>query len=1651
MSTLHKHTHTPSRFNGRKGLWLKFVALTVMIGALVFAFTIHRQANASAIALDKAQNNLQTAMAKLKANRNAENSKEVQQALNAYRALGGTELIGATSMLAAPISSKAVAFGVSRPVRELPSVIQPGQNLASGKDIVRGKKNEFPVKTSNPSAPGDIDPKIQSVAKPGQNSLNIPAPIVNFEGLNGDGNIPIFGGRVLPPDTVGDVGPNHYVQSVNTLWRVFDKTGAPQTGVLTLGSLWASIPGACANANDGDPIVLYDPLADRWLISQFCTVANPNNHQLIAISTTPDPTGSYYLYDFMMPNNKFNDYPHFGVWPDGYYMSDNQFNQAGTAFLGGGCFAFDRKKMLQGDPNAGFIYFDVEPIDPTAGGMLPTDLDGVATPPVGMPNLFMEFRADDFGDPLDAVRIYEFHADFATPANSTFTVRPDVALAAFDARNPSGRGDIEQPAGGVNLDSIADRLLHRLAYRTLAGGVQSFVLNFSVNVSGVNPTTAATYQSGIRWAELRRTGTLAGTVTVNDQGTYAPGAGNGATGRNIWMASVAQDYLGNIGLGFSASSTTLNTSILYAGRLTTDPAGQLAQGENTIVTGGGVQTSTSNRWGDYSSLTVDPVDETTFWYTQEYYAVTAGADWRTRIGSFKVDAAAPAQAKGTINGTVTNCATGQPLANVVIMTADGFFRQSAANGTFSFPVAPGTYTVMVTPPPGYSGGCTQTVTVAGGGTATVNCCLTPIPVIAAMGATITAESCQPANGAIDPGETVTVSFGVKNTGTADTVNLVGTLQATGGVTSPSGPQNYGVVVAGGATVTRTFTFTANGTCGGTITASLQLQDGNSNLGTVTYSFNLGALGAPTTTNYSSGNIAVSIIDSGTVDVPITISDTGVVQDINVRVRLNHTFDSDLVISLVAPDNTIVPLAANRGGSGDNFGTGANDCSGTPTIFDDSAATAISAGTAPFAGTFRPESVLSAMNGKPSNGTWKLRVQDTADLDVGTIGCFTIEMTRAAYVCCTTVPVCTLTCPTNITVPATTGSCAAVVTYPAPTTTAGCGTVTCTPASGTSFSVGTTTVSCSSSTGGGACSFTVTVQDTQAPTITCPANVTANGSGPTVVNYPAPTANDNCPGVTAACVPASGSSFPLGTTTVTCTASDASQISPDATCTFTVTVTPCTITCPANQVAWTSGTTATVSYPAPTTTGSCGTVTCTPPSGSSFNVGTTTVTCSTTAGPSCSFTVTVNRLTLGASLADPLACSGPGNQVNGSFSATNTTGASASVTVSATLSNLVYLPNTATASVPGTVIVLANVISWTGTLGAGQTVTVSYLAQIADNATPGTQACSVTTATVNAIPVQGSASACITVNCPPVGPGGIFPASSEAGDQKAGSVLVYNIYTSGATSGNTQNTRINITNTHLTLPSYVHLFFVAESCAVADSYICLTGNQTASFLASDLDPGTTGYLVAIAVNAIGCPTSFNYLIGDEYVKFTTGHAANLGAIAFSQLAGGLPACDGTSSTAAINFDGISYNRTPATLALDNVGSRADGNDTLLILNRIGGNLGIGASSLGTLFGIFYDDAENALSFSVTGGCQLRNSITNNFPRITPRFETFVPAGRTGWLKIFNQTGAVGITGAAINSNPNAASSAGAFNQGHNLHHLTLNNTMNYIIPVFPPSC
>ncbi|MDX2043262.1 MAG: HYR domain-containing protein [Acidobacteriota bacterium] len=658
------------------------------------------------------------------------------------------------------------------------------------------------------------------------------------------------------------------------------------------------------------------------------------------------------------------------------------------------------------------------------------------------------------------------------------------------------------------------------------------------------------------------------------------------------------------------------------------------------------------------------------------------------------------------------------------------------------------------------------------------------------------------------------------------------------------------------------------------------------------------------------------------------------------------------------------------------------------------------------------------------------------------------------------------CPTNQTANAG-ANCTAAVTFATPTATDNCGaTVTCVPASGANFPLGVTTVTCTArdaANNTASCSFTVTVNDMTAPSIgACPSNQTASaGANCTApVTFSTPTANDNCTASpTVACSPASGSSFALGVTTVTCTATDAANNS--SSCSFTVTVndvTPPTISCPGNQAAGSSGGAVTVNYPAPTAMDNCTatpTVTCNPASGSSFPVGVTTVSCTArdaanNPSQACSFTVTVtvNQFTPAptVSLTDPLVCTGPGNRVNGSFAVTNTSQVSQTGTITVVLpAGLVGLPNTCTANV-GTCSVTANSVVWNGTLTAGQTITANYQAQIGDQVLNGAQLCAQTTAVFG----QNTATvpACLTATCPAVGPGSLPSALSPVSDQKSGSVLIYNVYTS-STDPTKQNTRINLTNTHPSREIQVHLYFVAEGCSVADSYVCLTPNQTTSFITSDFDPGTTGYIVAVATNQIGCPINFNYLIGDEYVKFSSGHAANLGAEAISAIAGGLTACDQNSVIATLNFDGVSYNQLPRALAASNVASRADGNDTMLIVNRIGGNLGIGAATLGTLFGIFYDDAENGVSFTVTGSCQLRGSLSNNFPRTTPRFEQLVPAGRSGWLRLYRQETDIAMLGATINFNPNSSSSIGAFNQGHNLHKLTLSSAGSYVIPVFPP--
>ena len=306
------------------------------------------------------------------------------------------------------------------------------------------------------------------------------------------------------------------------------------------------------------------------------------------------------------------------------------------------------------------------------------------------------------------------------------------------------------------------------------------------------------------------------------------------------------------------------------------------------------------------------------------------------------------------------------------------------------------------------------------------------------------------------------------------------------------------------------------------------------------------------------------------------------------------------------------------------------------------------------------------------------------------------------------------------------------------------------------------------------------------------------------------------------------------------------------------------------------------------------------------------------------------------------------------------------------------------------------------------------------------------------------------------PGGLLDtaAGAVASDQKAGSLLFFNIYTSSTTNPAAHNTSLSITNTSTSQAAFVHLFFVdGSTCSVADRFICLTNLQTTTFYAADEDPGITGYIVALAVDFDGLPTRFNYLIGVESVKFATGHADTLGAEAYVKYTDtNVVSTDG--ALAGLFLDGLnlagSYSPAGRVVAVDNIPSRASGNDTLLILNRIGGRLDTGAFTLGNIFVLLYDEAEQSYSSTLTGNCQLRVTLSDAIPRTTPRFTRVIPAGSVGWMKLFNQSD-IGISGAVFNFNPNNATDSTAFNGGHNLHKLTLSRTATYTLPVFPPSC
>ena len=441
------------------------------------------------------------------------------------------------------------------------------------------------------------------------NAGDTPNVLLTFEG------VPSLSG-VTPPDTNGDVGPNHYVQMTNFSFQIWDK-GDPDNGIaptaLTapklLGTFFAPLGGGCQN-NSGDPVVMYDDMADRWLLSQFDLSGVLG--MCIGISTTPDPTGTFFLYNISTPD--FPDYFKFGVWPDGYYMSTNTgFPNQYYAHV------FDRAKMLAGLPATRQSFGGI------ANFLMPADADGQTAPPAGSPGIF--YTMYDQGYPnhpagVDRLAIYEFDVDWTTPGNSTFSLAQELPIAAYNYTVCGFfvQNCISQPGTGQTLDSLSYWPMFRFQYRNFGGGDERMVGNFTVDLNNTN-------KAAIRWFEIHKNGS---NYSLFQEGTYAP------DNAHRWMGSIAMDQAGNIALGYSvsnASNPSVIPSIRYATRLASDPLGTL-QNETTMWAGTGVQTGIV-RWGDYSNMTVDPVDGCHFWYTNEYHNTNdSGFGWNTRVGVF---------------------------------------------------------------------------------------------------------------------------------------------------------------------------------------------------------------------------------------------------------------------------------------------------------------------------------------------------------------------------------------------------------------------------------------------------------------------------------------------------------------------------------------------------------------------------------------------------------------------------------------------------------------------------------------------------------------------------------------------------------------------------------------------------------------------------------------------------------------------------------------------------------------------------------------------------------------------------------------------------------------------------------------------------------
>lgn len=490
---------------------------------------------------------------------------------------------------------RAMEWRSGEPIREIPRRYYPRPG-----DVLEKETPRSPQQSADPLL------RIQREGPVARNIRTFSTPARNFDGH------PFSG--VNPPDTVGDVGILHYIQMVNSnrgaSFTIYNKSdGTIEAGPITLDSMGS---GECADGL-GDPIVLFDRQAERWLLSEF---SNTGNRLCVYISQTADPvTGGWFNYIFQAPD--FPDYPKYGAWHDAYYVTTNE--TADPAI-----YALDRSQMLAGAP-AGMLRFTVASL---AGfgfqALTPGDLEGRTPPPAGAPSYFVRHRDDERHDSgsndraRDFVELFEVRADFADPANASLTGPFRIALEEFDSGlcGFTSLSCFPQPGGGPALDPLREVVMRRFQYRNF-GTHETLVGNLVTDVDGTD-------HGGIRWYELRKTGD--GAWRVFQQGTYAP------DGNHRFMGSIAMDGDGNIAMGYNVVGASLFPSIRYAGRLSSDAPGRMPQGERSLIDGSAA--NASGRYGDYSSLDVDPVDDCTFWITGEY---NRSGTWSTRIGAFSFE------------------------------------------------------------------------------------------------------------------------------------------------------------------------------------------------------------------------------------------------------------------------------------------------------------------------------------------------------------------------------------------------------------------------------------------------------------------------------------------------------------------------------------------------------------------------------------------------------------------------------------------------------------------------------------------------------------------------------------------------------------------------------------------------------------------------------------------------------------------------------------------------------------------------------------------------------------------------------------------------------------------------------------------------------